>query len=274
MAHDVLVELKWIAEAGAQAGAPQPVVAHRKTRELLSWALVTALSILVAALAAVHFSQRPREVHPVRFGLSPPVKVAVQPDVPAISPDGQRLVFSGMGPDGRNVLWLRSLDSLAAQPLAGTEGASLPFWSPDSRYVAFFSETDRKLKKIGVSGGPVQTICDVPTASAARGIGRVILLAQMQGTIHRVPAAGGEPEPLLGLDKSHQELSHSWPAFCPMTATSSIARETPIQQRRVFISAPLMPASHASSYRCCGNPLTLPRVPALRPLGHAAGAAV
>src|SRR6202030_3680528 len=76
---------------------------------------------------------------------------------PAISPDGRRMVF-GARFGGKSQLWVRPLESPVAQPLAGTENAMFPFWSPDSRSVAFFA--DRKLKRIDVTGGPALTIAD------------------------------------------------------------------------------------------------------------------
>ena len=80
--------------------------------------------------------------------------------LPALSPDGRRIVFGARTADGKTPLWVRSLDGLTAQPLAGTEGATFPFWSPDSRFIAFFA--DGKLKKIDASGGPALTLTDAP----------------------------------------------------------------------------------------------------------------
>src|ERR1700726_3403677 len=77
---------------------------------------------------------------------------------PAISQDGHRLAFVARDSVGKSLLWVRPLDSLTAQPLAGTEEASQPFWSPDSRFLGFFSQS--KLKRIDASGGPTQTLCD------------------------------------------------------------------------------------------------------------------
>jgi eukaryotic-like serine/threonine-protein kinase len=78
----------------------------------------------------------------------------------AFSPDGLRLAYVAQNADGKVLLWVRPLDSLEAQALAGTEGASFPFWSPDNHYVGFFASG--KLKKIESSGGPPMTLCDAP----------------------------------------------------------------------------------------------------------------
>ena len=78
----------------------------------------------------------------------------------AVSPDGRRIAIVATSADGKSQLWVRSLDTLTAQALAGTEGAFQPFWSPDSRFIGFFA--GGKLKKIEVSGGPPITLCDAP----------------------------------------------------------------------------------------------------------------
>src|ERR1700726_505079 len=77
---------------------------------------------------------------------------------PAISQDGLRLAFVARDSSGKTLLWVRPLDSLTAQPLAGTEDARQPFWSPDSRFIGFFSQG--KLKKVDASGRPPQTLYD------------------------------------------------------------------------------------------------------------------
>jgi len=116
--------------------------------------------------------------------------------LPALSPDGQRIVFGARTADGKRPLWVRALDGLTAQPLAGTEGATFPFWSPDSRLIAFFA--DGKLKKIDASGGPALTLAD---ARLGRGGSwsrdGVIVFAPGSGEqLQRVPSAGGASSPL------------------------------------------------------------------------------
>ena len=142
----------------------------------------------------------------------PPDKATVV-DYPTISPDGRRLAFVATV-EGQTRLWVRPLESLAAQSLAGTEDATLPFWSPDSRLLAFFSRG--KLKKVDVSGGPPQTLCNAE--GAARGgtwsTDGTILFATAPGGIRRVPAASGVPAPVTRLD-STTEVSHNLPQFLP-----------------------------------------------------------
>jgi Tol biopolymer transport system component len=111
------------------------------------------------------------------------------------------------------MLWVRPLDGISSQPLAGTEGASYPFWSPDSRFLGFFA--NGKLKKIEASGGPPQTLAD---ASTGRGgtwnrEGVILFAPSSRDSIYRVSAAGGEATPVTKLDVA--EFSHRWPVFLP-----------------------------------------------------------
>src|SRR5207247_424137 len=131
-----------------------------------------------------------------------------------VSPDGRRIAFVAVQ-EGRTLLWVRSLDRLEAQPLPGTDLAVAPFWSPDSRTLGFFS-TGGGLKLVDASGGPVQTLCEVP--SAARGSWNrdgTIIFGTRAGGLFRVAAAGGQPTPLTRPDGSHGEGSHRFPSFLP-----------------------------------------------------------
>jgi len=134
-----------------------------------------------------------------------------------LSPDGSKLAFIATGPSGTPQLWTRALDSLAAQPLPGTERASQPFWSADGRFLAFLAEGS--LKKIAVSGGPVQTLAAGPGFVMVGGAWNqegVVLFGAAPGRgIQRVPAAGGAVTPATTLDASRQEDAHFWPHFLP-----------------------------------------------------------
>jgi Tol biopolymer transport system component len=133
-------------------------------------------------------------------------------DYPAISPDGQRLVLPGVAADGVRHLWVRSLDSLTEQTLVGTEGAYLPSWSADSHSIGF---TDgHKFKRIDAAGGPAVTLCNAEIGYGAWNRDGVILFDSRSG-LRRVSAAGGEPAPVLELDKSRQETEQRAPQFLP-----------------------------------------------------------
>jgi eukaryotic-like serine/threonine-protein kinase len=115
---------------------------------------------------------------------------------------------------GRRRLWVRPLDSTDPQPIAGTEDASEPFWSPDGQHVAFFASG--RLKRVPAAGGTVVTICD--TGMPAGGTWSrddVIVFAQLEGPLMRLAAGGGRAEPVTSRDRSLEETHHLYPTFLP-----------------------------------------------------------
>jgi len=227
-AHDVTLQLKWIVEGGSQAGLPPPVAHHRKHREWLAWVVAALALVAVGALAIPYVWKAPPDVRPVRFSIYPADGTVLGPDAapirpfPAISPDGRRIVYQAQEPNEPVMLWLRALDSVEAVPLPGTENASMPFWSPDSRYVGFTA--DRKLKKIEASGGPVQVLCDVTNAvEATWNRDGIILFADASGAgvgsgndgLQRVSDAGGKPVVVMPPAKDRQETTLRAPYFLP-----------------------------------------------------------
>jgi serine/threonine protein kinase len=215
-ARDLMSELKWISEGNSQAGAATPASTRRRDRGRLSW-IVAAIAMLglVASLpiAITHLRMSPAKATAARFTMMPPEKNTFETSF-ALSPDGRRIAFVAASDAGPQ-LWIRPLDSFEAQPLPGTENASLPFWSPDGRYIGFF--TNGKLKKIEASGGAVQTVCDAPDGRGGtwNQDGLIIFCPRPRDVLHRVLAAGGEPVPITKLDTSRQELGHRWPHFLP-----------------------------------------------------------
>jgi Tol biopolymer transport system component len=135
--------------------------------------------------------------------------------MPVPSPDGRYVAFLGGQLGERPSLWIRALDAVESQPLPGTDGASGPVWSPDSRWVAFYA--DGKVKKIGPSGGPPQTIAEVPGfQEAAWGSrGDLIFRTSNRTALFRIRESGGPPEPVTTLDQSRGENSHRGPVFLP-----------------------------------------------------------
>jgi Tol biopolymer transport system component/predicted Ser/Thr protein kinase len=213
-AHDVMLQLQWIAEGGSMAGVPAPVVARRKNREKLAWA-VAAVALLAAAGLAYGFLRRaPKPPEIMRFDIATPPDVTTI-DVPRISPNGKILAFDATDTEGKVRIWVRPLNSLAAQPLPGTEGGVRPFWSPDSRFVGFVA--DGVMKKIDVTGGPPTKICDAPGASDGSWSPEGVILFDGTGAdpIHRVPAAGGTKAVAVALDAARKQTSVGWPEFLP-----------------------------------------------------------
>ncbi|MDA2931441.1 protein kinase, partial [Acidobacteria bacterium AH-259-O06] len=218
-----LEELKQESDSGRlfpglpPAAEAVPLVPRRKNWERLSWMLATVTLLLGAlTLAVVHFSELAEEGRAVRFSVSLPEKISFTSlDLPAISPDGRHIAFTGATAEGKRLLWVRSLDSLTARSLTDTQGATLPFWSPDSRFIGFFAGA--KLKKIEHSGGPAQILCDAPRGRGGtwNGDGVILFTPTSRDPLYSVSEAGGVATPMTTLEKSRGELSHRWPYFLP-----------------------------------------------------------
>ena len=133
---------------------------------------------------------------------------------PSVSPDGRLLVMAA-GINGRLQLALRRLDSPALIPIAGTEGGWMPFWSPDSRSLAFLQ--GRKLKRVDLSGGSPTEVCDVAGLAGAdwNHEGVILFGDQESGAVYRVPSAGGTPVAVTLRDTARGETAHRWPRFLP-----------------------------------------------------------
>jgi eukaryotic-like serine/threonine-protein kinase len=202
--------------------AVAPPLAGSRSR-WLPWTL-TAISL--AILAAVFVVFRPTPDNPVttRFTLSLP-EGTIEPFGPNApeavpSPDGRYIAFIARH-SGTNLshVWIRPMDSISAQRLDKTEGASHPFWSPDGQYIGYFA--DRKVKKIALSGGSPQTICEVGSTFMGFGDGGtwnregVVLFSIGLGPLQQTSAAGGPATPATKLDTSRKETAHVWPQFLP-----------------------------------------------------------
>ncbi len=213
-ARDVLLQLKWIQEGGSLAGLPAPVAARRKNRERIAWGVAAALALAAAAFGLAFARRAPVPLRTVRFEIATPEDVT-SIDAPRISPDGRVIAFNAVDSTGKTRIWLRPLNGLSAQPLAGTEGTTRPFWSPDSRFLGFFA--DGKLKKIDASGGPAQKICDAPTGSDGTWSANGVILFDGRGNdpIYRVSAGGGTPTIGVKPEASRKETSVGWPEFLP-----------------------------------------------------------
>jgi len=171
--RDLTSELKWIAEQGTTIGSeatgPKPVARGRK-RERLAWAL--AITFFLTAILSVFAYLRLVRTPPraIISDILPPEKTQFNfadysGGPPVLSPDGRAVAFSAVDASGKYMLWVRSFDSLAAQPLAGTEGGASLFWSANGRRLGFF--VDGKLKTLEVSGGRARVVADAPAPGLA-----------------------------------------------------------------------------------------------------------
>jgi eukaryotic-like serine/threonine-protein kinase len=190
-------------------------------RRAFPWS-VAAIAVLAAVIMAVVYLRRaPQPLHAIRSQISAPEKLtfafAGPPPGggPVLSPDGTRMVFPAQDAQGREVLWVRPMDSLTAQRLEGTEQGTFPFWSPDGSAIGFFAAG--KLKKINASGGPAETLCVAPNGRGGSwGRDDVIVFApEINAGISRVPAAGGAPSPVTHAQQTSGILTHRWPEFLP-----------------------------------------------------------
>ena len=186
---------------------------------LLSWALAGATLVLAALLAFLFMNARPAPTQPtlIEFQIQPPEGTRL--GAFALSPDGRQLAFvAARPPDGPRQLWIRSLRNPVARPLAGTEGASSPFWSPDSRYLAFYAH--QSLNKLDARGGSVKKICSASAVSGYRsgswnGEGVILFSQSLDGGLFRVSAAGGTPSLLTALGRPGGVMQNMVSQFLP-----------------------------------------------------------
>jgi eukaryotic-like serine/threonine-protein kinase len=238
-AHDVRLELQWLDQA------PQPEISRRKRRTNL---LLLALCVVIAALAAgsvvyFHFRNQPQRSIQTAINLPNGVYFNFDQGPVALSPDGARLAFVATQA-AKTQLWVRPLDGSAAQPLAGTDGATYPFWSSDSRLIAFFA--DGKLKKLDPNGGTPEIVADGATGrGGAWNHDNVILFVPSTGDpIMRVSANGGPVTAVTHLDEKRGEFSHRWPRFLPdgrhflyLSLAGSVASSSSVTGGRICIGS-------------------------------------
>ena len=223
---------------GSHAVATPPVLRTYPAR----WSQVAAglLVLSTAALAwpAALYLRRP-VAEPRVSRTFVPIRALGMDDIPsavfAVSPDGRRLALVEPDESGRNVLWVRSFESVTEQPLAGTEDAVAPFWSPDSRTLAFIA--GGKLKRIDASGGPAVTICDaVSNLPGSWGRDDTILFMPTFGsTLSRVSARGGTPTLVSGSESSPNETVGA-PFFLP-DGTHYLYSAQAAGQGRLYLSS-------------------------------------
>jgi eukaryotic-like serine/threonine-protein kinase len=217
-AADVAFHLEGISSWSGTTRRPVVPGRWRFTRRERVLAAVAVLSVVAVGVMAMIYRPGGRERAPViRYNIPPPdgTTLPAFPSFLTLSPDGAHLAFVALTADSIRQLWIRDLSAVSPRALPGTTGADQPFWSPDSRFVAFFAEG--KLRKIDITGGLPQTICDAPPARSGswNDDGVIVFTPGAGAGLYTVPATGGVPTPLTTLDRSRAESDHLWPHFLP-----------------------------------------------------------
>ena len=208
-ARDLRRELQWVHDSPIGATMIRP-----RIRERLAWAIAALLGIGILAVSVRQVTSPVANPRVARFAVAAPAGTSLPPAAPfspEISPDGTRLVFHIVR-GGERLLAIRPIDALEAQILVGTEGAFFPFWSPDSRVIAFFA--DGKLKRMNVAGGPILVICEAPSGLGGTWSRDGVIVFLSAGDLHTVAAApGSQPTTLTSLRRD--ERFHNRPWFLP-----------------------------------------------------------
>ncbi len=214
-AHDIKLQLAWIARSGSQVGVP--AVPVKRNRNALWIATAALLGLIAIAVAWTAFSPRqPRRL--VRSNILPPdgtkFETMYHNGPPALSPDGTLIAFVARQNE-RNSLWVRSLSKLDATQLSGTEDAFFPFWSPDGSAIAFFMHG--KLWRMDLNGGSPVAICDAPEGRGGSwGRENIIVFSPAPtGPVAQVPSGGGIPKPVTKTLAAIGFASDRWPTFLP-----------------------------------------------------------
>ena len=209
-ANDVKLQLRWITEGATGAR----VVSVSRRRRSRWWVIFATIALVAAGLLIGYSLQAPESPQVLRASIALPSNVQFDPENAsiALSPDGRKLALALSRPGEQPQIWVRSLDSLSMQPLEGTEGATVPFWSPDSRFIGFFA--DRKLKKVEASGGFVQTLCEGIGRGASWSRKGVIVFPSGPFTgLSQVSASGGSPIRITTPER--EDMTHRLPHFLP-----------------------------------------------------------
>jgi len=217
--HDLMLQLKWIADGGSQAGVPSLAASRRKSRESLVWIAVAA--VVVFAVAAISLWPKPTVViRSIQSYLPAPENntfILSDDDTAGpvtISPNGTYIAFVAMDKDGTKRIWLRALSESIAKQLPGSEGGTYPFWSPDEKWIGFFA--DGRMKKAPVNGGPVLALAEAPRARGGtwNENGMIVFAPATQSALFVVPATGGTSRQVTKMEVG-VHTTHRWPMWLP-----------------------------------------------------------
>jgi eukaryotic-like serine/threonine-protein kinase len=230
-ARDVVAELRWIAEGGAEAelgGAASTAARTRRAWLRRGAQVAAAMVVMLLSWPAYLYVQGSPEPGELRFRV--PRNLTAQPgetqpanfiggpatfsrNNSAVSPDGRSIAFVARPtPTDTFFIYLRPVSAVTPQRLEGTDDPSLPFWSPDSRWIAFVTSSGR-LRKVPAAGGRPQDLCDAPAfVGGTWNRNGTILFGSATG-IYRVSEEGGAPAAVTKIDKL--DTGHFWPRFLP-----------------------------------------------------------
>ena len=255
---DIRLELEDLLRVPGRTDREAPVPL-RRWHGLVPWAgwLAATLAVALLILGTLDGPRAPADARVVTLSVAPPKGTTFPFELgapwPSISPDGRQLAFVALSPAGEQSLWLRPLASTTARPLEGSEGAMRPFWSPDSRSLAYFARG--KLWRIDLPAGAPQEICDAPyTGDMAGTWGDGVVLFSGAGGLQTVPENGGRPTPLPLGDES--VIQRNNPAFLP--------------DGRQFLFLDLTNSAQADEGRICLASLDSPRPVCATPANSAA----
>jgi len=211
-AREVKHALEWMTQ---QVGQVSDLPSRANGRRHWVWPAVALLALIALGVAGWMFwlrTQQPAQTS--RFEVALPENVTFSQYV-SVSPDGRKLAFNATGE--HRGLWIRDLDALEWRQLPGTDGAVSPFWSPDSKFLGF--GVGSQLKKIDISGGPAQSLCEVPSVGVGSGAwnrdGVIIFGGRGTGPLWKVSQAGGVATAITSVDASRGEAFHALPTFMP-----------------------------------------------------------
>ena len=223
-AHDIRLQLEGIAEGAGfsavnlppatSAGAAVPTAATRLGGASPLWWIVTLIVAIMAGLAGAFYPRPKPPTTTLRFRLDSIPKTT---DMmwPRVSPDGRLLMVVAFDSASTSMAYVRPMDQIAAVPIPGTAGVRRPYWSPDSREIAFVA--DNKIQRVAIGGGAPVTVC------AARGgadvswgsSGLILMDGQRTDSLQVVPAGGGELRPATRINRAAGEVGTAWPCFLP-----------------------------------------------------------
>jgi eukaryotic-like serine/threonine-protein kinase len=214
-AREVKHALEWMTQQAAPPVEQARVSEPRPKGAVYALTAVALLVLLALGVAGwMYWSRSQPPAQASRFEVAIPENVTFSQYV-SVSPDGRKLAFNATGE--HSGLWIRDLDALEWRQLPDTQGAVSPFWSPDSRFLGF--GVGGQLKKIDISGGPAQTLCEVPSIQVGTGAwsrdGVIIFGGRGSGPLWKVSQAGGVATAITSVDTSRGESFHALPTFLP-----------------------------------------------------------